>query len=81
MEDGFNAADQTVLDFEQLAKRRRPVDLFVIEERKGEHDPSFAIDGDEPSVVRQRAANRPVRLVLLAVLSVAYCERCGSSRL
>src|SRR5690242_1383094 len=44
MEHRFDAADQAVLDLEQLAKLPCPVDVVVIKEGEREDDAAFAVD-------------------------------------
>ena len=54
MEDRLDTANLAVFNLEELAELPRPVDLFVIEEREGEDDPAFAIDGHETPVANPR---------------------------
>jgi hypothetical protein len=49
-EDGLHAADQVVLDFEQLAELPGPVDRPVVEKGEGENDAALAVDRDEAAI-------------------------------
>src|SRR5262245_55859021 len=73
VEDRLDTANLTVLDLEQLPELPRPVDLLVIEEREGEHDPALAIDGHEAAIAdpRHHASQR----VLELRLAVPLCRR------
>src|SRR5262245_32118066 len=66
MKYGFDTANLTVLNLEQLRQLPGPVDVVVVEEGEGIDDAALAIDGNETPVAdaRDNAAERVLELLL-----------------